>query len=540
MRQRIRCERLGRWGARALALGMSLGALSACDSLLEADLPYLLTDAAIEGPETAETQTNSMQALFECGISTFGWIAMGHEDVFESVAGVAGGAHIFRADPNTGLCGDADNDQSWFDQIMGARALGSTDPAKFPLAPNAEGAGQGVYDKLTGEFNLGAPGERLSAIAAFYIATAMNHFGTFYCEGAIDSSDLIPGTAFLTMAEQWVDRALTHVNNYGDFTMPNNAAASAQNATLALRAQIRWAAGNLAGAADDAAAVLASDPQFESYVTREAGDTRRNRVFQAGGSLTRAGFSGILGLNTWWNGATRPPNPATGQLWPQTIPHTGYIFLGIGPDGATYDANYYPVRWALEERDGNGDPVVPAGNTAVEDTRTLTLFASIQGPEKREVPAKYTDDADDMPMASWRELRLILAEWQNTVNNNQAAAIAQVNILRTFHNLPLISGAFEASLLGNQLATRNMLYEEARREYFAEGLGRFWALKIKNTDIAWFPRRQGQTPANGYNLLGGVRLHFPNDEYTNNPSVSAAGGLALRGTLCPTAEAPLP
>jgi hypothetical protein len=423
---------------------------------------------------------------------------------------------------------------------MGARALGSNDPAKFPLAPNAKGTNAGVYDKITGEWSLGAGGERLAAIAAIYVATTLNHFGTFYCEGAIDSSDLIQSSAFLVMAEQWVDRALTHIAAYGDFGMPNNAAPSAQNTALGLRAQIRWAAGNLAGAAADAGTVLAADPDFTAFITREAGDTRRNRVFQAGGSPTRAGFSGILGINNWWNSANnRPPNPATGLPWPTVIPHTGYIFLGILPDGATTDAAGIPVRWANEQRAPNEQPV-PLGNGAVADNRTLTHFASIQGPQKREVPAKYDDDADDMPAISWRELTLIRAGWENTTNNSQANAIALVNTLRTFHGLPTISGAYAASLAGNQAATRAMLFEEARREFFAEGVGRFWAVKIKNTDLAWFPRRQGQTPANGYNLQGGVRLHFPNNEYTNNPSINAAGGLALRGSGCPAAEAPIP
>lgn len=537
MRQRMRCEQRGRWGARALALGLAVGVLGACDSLLEADLPYLLTDAAIEGQGTAETQVNSMQALFECGISSWGWVGMGHEDVFESIAGVAGGAHIFDASANTGLCGDTDTDQSYFDQIMGARALGSTDPAK--LVASGKGLGNGVYDKITGEWSLGQAGERLAAIAAMYMAMSLDHFGEYYCEGAIDESDLIPGSQFLVLAEQWVGRALTHIGNFGDFTMPNNAAGSAQNMAVALRAQIRWAQGNLAGAATDAQAVLAAEPDFEAFITREAGDTRRNRVFQAGGSLTRAGFSGILGINDWWNGASRPPNPATGQLWPQVIPHTGYIFLGILPDGATYDASYYPIRWADEQRDGTEQPV-PLGNGAVEDTRSHTLFASIQGPEKREIPARYTDDADDMPYLSWRQMTMILAEWENTTNNNQANAIALVNTLRTFHGLPTISGTFAASLAGDQTATRHMLFEEARREYFAEGVGHFWAVKIHNTDIAWFPRKEGQTPSNGYNLQGGVRLNFPDNEYTSNPSINAAGGLAMRSTGCPAAEAPIP
>jgi hypothetical protein len=118
-----------------------------------------------------------------------------------------------------------------------------------------------------------------------------------------------------------------------------------------------------------------------------------------------------------------------------------------------------------------------------------------------------------------------------------------VNTLRTARSLPTISGAYLATLTdgtADQAEVRYLIFEETRREYFAEGVGRFWAVKILNTDIAWFPRRQGQTPANGYNLLGGVRLHFPNDEYTSNPAISALGGLAVRGTGCPAAQAPLP
>jgi hypothetical protein len=232
----------------------------------------------------------------------------------------------------------------------------------------------------------------------------------------------------------------------------------------------------------------------------------------------------------------------TGQLWPQTIPFTGYIFLGIMPDGRTLETNNIPVRWANEARDGAEQPV-PLANGAVQDTRTRTLFASIQGPQKREVPNRYTDDADDMPLVSWRELTLIRAQWENTTNNNQANAIALVNTLRTARSLPTISGAYLATLTdgtADQAEVRYLIFEETRREYFAEGVGRFWAVKILNTDIAWFPRRQGQTPANGYNLLGGVRLHFPNDEYTSNPAISALGGLAVRGTGCPAAQAPLP
>ena len=109
-----------RWG-RTAALGLLLGALSACDGLLEVDLPHLLTDAALAGPETAETQMNSIVALFECGSSGFGFVAMGHEDVIESVAGIGSGNARYSRVPQTGGCDGSSSDGDYFDQFMGAR-----------------------------------------------------------------------------------------------------------------------------------------------------------------------------------------------------------------------------------------------------------------------------------------------------------------------------------------------------------------------------------------------------------------------------------
>lgn len=537
MQQRIGVNKPRRRVLETLAIGLAVGALGACDSLLEADLPYLLTDAAIDGPQTAETQVNSVQALYECGMSSWGWIAMGHEGIYESIAGVAGGAHIYDAIANEGTCGDADNDQSWFDQIMGARALVSNNPAL--LDPTGEGRAEGVYDRMQTEWDLGPAEERLSAIAAIYGGASLQHFGEFYCDGALDSSELITAAEFRALAEAWYGRALTHISNFGDFAMPNGAAPSAQLMTQALRAQLRMANGDFAGAATDAQAVLAADPDFTAYVTRELGTTRRNRAFQAGQS---ARYSGVLGVNDWWNNGLRAPNPATGAQWPAVIPFTGYIFLGIMPDGRTLEAGDIPVRWAEETRDAGGAPV-PLANGAVADTRVVTELLNVQGPNPREIPQTYSSDDDDQPLVSWQELTLFLAEWENITNNDQAAAIAHVNTLRTLHSLPTVSGAYLATLTdgtNDQAEVRALIFEEYRRELFGEGMGRIWAFQIRNTDIAWFPRQEGNTPgASGYNLQGGVRLAFPTSEYTGNPKISAAGGEALRGTGCPAAEAPV-
>ena len=63
-----------------------------------------------------------------------------------------------------------------------------------------------------------------------------------------------------------------------------------------------------------------------------------------------------------------------------------------------------------------------------------------------------------------------------------------------------------------------MIIEERRRTFFNE-IGRFWATKILNTDLLFFPRNKGKTPQQGYDLNGGVRLVMPTDEYEFNENL---------------------
>jgi hypothetical protein len=513
-------------GRRAAAgiLVLSLGILTACDGLLDADLPHILTDAAVQGPTTAETQVNSAIALFECGYTAFGLTALGHEDVLESIAGAAQ-QHQYDQTPNVGNCDSSSANTSWIDPVMGARALISNDPAK--LFPTSQGSATGVYDRINGEWSLGADGERLSAIAAMYEAMSLAHFGEFVCEASFDGSDLVTPTEVLDVAEEWItDRALVHIDAYGDFTMPFGIAPSARQMALSIRSRIRWANGDLAGAAADAATVLGANPTFTTWITRETGETRRNKIYH---SATAVGFSGGLGINDWWQPSIRRPNPATGQPWANPIPFTGYLFLGITPDGRTLEAGNVPVRWAAEERDDDLEPV-PLNNGAVPDTRVEHIFKSIQGPEPREVPARYASEDEDIPYMSWQELQLIQAEY-DLQQGSLGSAIDRVNVLRTAHSLPTVSGAYRTSIAGNAAAVRALLLEERRREFYAEG-ARYWSTKIQNTDMLWFPRREGQTPYAGYTLEGAVRQQFAEDEYTSNQFFIDRGGLDVRATGC--------
>jgi hypothetical protein len=522
---------------------VSVGALSACDSLLEVELPHILTDEAIADVSSAQIQVNSAQALFECGASAMSWVALGHEDVFESVAGVAGGAHIFLGAPGTGTCDAVQSSGVFFDQFMGTRQLISTDPAKLGNSGGAS-AIKGVYDRLIDDGWMGqiTGGERLAAISAVYMSYALGHFGQYYCEGAFDGGRLMTGPEMLAVAQDWVtNRAMVHITNVGDFAMPNGASSSAMRMVQGLRAQLRLAAGDLAGANADATAVITGAGTWvAAYATRESGAQRRNKVYDAG---TAAAFSGMLGINTFWDGPSRNPNPATGQLWPTTIPFTGYIFLGIMPDGRTLEANNTPVRWAQEIRCagptdprgcGTAEAPVSLANGAVTDTRVPHIFKSIQGPAKREVVNEFTAVENDIPLVTLRELRLIQARFLNEVNNDQAGAIAIINALRPAA-IPDITGAYAASLIGNQAAMRLVILEEARRELYGGEFGRWWQWKIQNTDLMWFPRFQGFTQS-GYRLQGGVRLAFPVDEYDRNPNfqsdVITPSGRDARGSGC--------
>lgn len=532
---------VARAASRALAFAASAVLLSGCDSLLDVELPHLLTNDAIASMGSAESQVYSAIALFECGYSEWATMSLGPEDAMESIAGVGGGTHGYDHTPNTGECDTSSSSTNWFDNIMGARALLVTQPSR--LVPTAVStatsefpAGKGVYDRIQDEWGVGAipqgRGEMLSAIAAIYVAAALTHMGEFLCEGAIGGSDLLTPGDMLGLAEQWVGTALGHIAANGDFEMPFGVAPSAQNMALAIRARLRWANGDLAGAAEDATTVLSADPDFTAWATRETGQTRRNKSYHM---LTDISFSSMLGINDWWNPDVRSPNPVTGQPWPDPIPFTGYIFLGIMPDGRTLEPGNLPVRWAEEERDAAEQPI-PLGNGAVPDTRVPHIYKSIQGPGKHEVPAVYDSEDDDIPYMTWEELELIRADRELELGApaNLQAAIDIVNDLRSAKSLPVISGAYLMQLTdgANDLEeVRFMLLEERRREFFAEG-GRYWSTKIQNTDVLWFPRMEGATPFQGYNLQGAVRQLFASDEYEQNPYFVDRGGLAARGTGC--------
>lgn len=500
--------------ASALIVGtlcLGISSLAACNDATE---PEPVDVDPFADPATAQLQVDSAVALFECGYSTLAWIGLGYEGVVQSISGLLYAVHRYSEAPSEGECDSSSFSTLWFDPIMSAR---------FGIS-NA--GGTGVYDRIRDDWSLGSDGERLAAISSIYMAAALTVFGEFFCETTFEGGDLLTPDEVLALAEAWIsDRALAHIQSHGDFALDRGISGSAETMAIALRARIRWARGDLSGAAADAERVPRG---FTSWISREEGAKRRNMV-HAG---TVDGATSVLGINNWWDPQSRAPSPATGELWPNPIPFTGFRFLGVLPDGRAVDDGGYAIRWAEEDRLYTREEPVPLNNDAVPDSRVPHHALYLSGPEIREVIDKYTSDGDDIPLVGWREMWLIRAE-----REGGQAAIDLVNELREAAGLPDVTYLDGATATQEQI--RFLILEERRRSLYGEG-GRFWSTKIQNPDVLWFPRAEGRTPWQGYPLGGGVRLALPEDEYLTNPNlVARRGGLDARGTGCDAVVAPV-
>ena len=479
---------------RALGLWLAVAAafLTGCDRLLEVDLPDAVTDQALDSPGDADVQVNGVVALIECGYGSFVVEAEGFAGSLQRVAGASPNYSEFDEQPDLGTCDSSDSDLDWYEPMQIGRVLGV-----------------GTYNRLNGwsDAEVGENRVEMMATVALYVAVTLDVFGEHFCEMALDAGELMTVDQTLGEAETWIQTALGHIATAGDFALLNGAATSAQATAYALRTRVRWARGDFAGAQADAANV----PQgFTAWVTREAGQQRRSKAYQ---HLTASSYGYLFGPvnNAEWNGAGVDTNPVTGVVWPDPIPFTGMLDLGILADGRAVDAMGYAVLAST------------AG--AVYDTRVPNIVKSIQGPLPGPVPARYSGEGDDIPLVSWRETWLILAE----IEGGQGA-IDRVNAIRTSRGLPLVTYADP----NNATEIEYMIFEERRREFHLEG--RFWSTKILNTDklVGWFPRRTG-TRATGYAFEGGVRMLMPTTEYDTNANFDRTA----RGTGCDASQRPV-
>jgi hypothetical protein len=465
--------------------------LSGCEGLLEVESPGQITEEPLQQPAAAALLVNSVVTHLECGYSGFMYDEGGKSDSFDRLAGAGvSGAETYGttdSSTGTGLCSGPGFDYQWGGSIQLARRMAFT-----------------TYDLLEGwtDQQVADREEKLATVAV-YGAAALGVYGEFYCESAFDAGPLLTQDETLALAEEWATTALGHIATTGDFAVPGDATNSIETLAYGLRARIRWARGpdHWAGALADALRV----PQgYTAWVTRGTAPTRVNKVYEVATQITP---SIVMGPFVHWDG---PPNPVTGRDWPNPIPFTGYLDLGILPDGRAISADQYPIT-------------TTDNPTAVEDTRVRTIIKKTQGPLEGPAPVKYASASTFMPLVSWNDMWLIRAE----IEGGQAA-IDRVNDIRTARGLPLVTYANPAD--ADEIL--DMIIEERRRDLWLEG--RFWSTKIQHTDRLWFPRAFGTSAVNTFPYQGAVTLLMPFDEYQLNPNLT----LDDRGTGCDASRRP--
>ncbi len=478
--------------ALGLAFAFLFGGLIGCDSLLEVDLPDSVTDAVLLDPKTAGTQVNSAMGLFECGFSDFTYAEGGYSDAYIGIAGVGGSYARYNERPQDGECDTVVQSRNWYQPMQTSRSMGESVFAQMDtLWTDAE-----VENR-----------QQLMATVAIYIAAVYGHFGEHLCETAIDAGPLLTPDATLAIAEQWVDTALSIIGNIGDFAIFNGISTSATTMAYGIRAHARWARGpaQWAGAQSDAERIAQG---FTAWVSREPGEFRRNKPY----SHYIPAFGWLQGPVDWWPPGT---NPVTGQVWPQPIPFTGYLDLGIMT--ATGRAISAPPQY----------PILNTDAGAEMDTRITHVVKGVQGGLDGPTPLKYLSEADDIPFISWEDMFLIRAEIE-LGNGNGANAISLVNNIRAAEGLPLVTYLTGASAVTD---IEDMIIEERRRQLFMEG--RFWSTKIQHLDKLWFPRNVGINPGS-YSMDGAIRLAMPEDEYILNENF----GEDDAGTICVVNQRP--
>ena len=373
MKNYLENARSAHWMRRALAVAAigSLGGLSACSDVLEVDLPAQLTDEALTDPAGVETQVNTIITHFQNTYNDYVWEIHGRED----------GGEVYLCSGGTN-CGHFQyNFEFGFLDFMTSRSFAAS-----------------LHEKLENEWTADQVSNRARylAIASLYEGAVFSLMGSTMCEVAVDGGPMMTPGETLAMADDRLTRALAEIGSAGDFALPFGISESAQAMAYGLRAQARWMAGDNSGALADAQQV----PQgFTAYATRDAGDpVRRNKPFYAG---TFIHYGELYGVIDWWEG---PANPVTGQPWPEVIPFTGYLNLGILPDGRAIRADGIPIRTAGEHRMMDEDGAVP-------DTRVQHMEAEIQGVGVEFfVNAKYDEEGADIPVVNWKEMWLIRAE----------------------------------------------------------------------------------------------------------------------------------
>lgn len=450
-------------GGRGLVLSFILLLVvvsSACDDLLEVELPGDVVAADLEQPRLAETLVLSAQGDFECGFVDYmlypgqwyeEWLntSASRPDALSGLRSLLIAAYVDPCDSGTGPL--------WTPIQVGRQQARRAQEIITPFDPA-----------------LVANKDFLLAKAALYEAYGIQLLGEQFCGITLDGGpELTRNDAF--------DRAITE---FDEVIAGANAAIAAgqqvaeataiRNAAYVGRARARLNRGNdMAGVVADASLVPSGFQYLATYDDNPG--RRRNRIHERN-------------------------NRGDAEM-----PHQDYTDLTIDPaTGLTFTAAGEPLQGAGT---GTADPRVTMTAGPEDEPRGFLLYRRQQ---------KYIGDGADIPFATWREAQLMIAEAQQ---GQQAIDI--VNMLRSSTvGLPagIDSGAWPlppvtgdaTTLTAAQIET--LVREERRRELWMQGVQ-------AGDKLRWGYPAWDAEDEYGQALGPGACIPIPFLEQTSNPNL---------------------
>jgi len=409
---------------RSWTLGLTVLAAvgsTACDTLLDVDLPSQVEADDLNDPGVAEILVMGAVASFDCALANYI---------------PAGGMMTDELIGSTGWIAPTEWHQRRIQEDSGQLVASCTALGwgVFSTLSTAYFQARDSYRKIS-DFSDEEVENRteLLATASAYSGYAATIIGESFCEATLEMSPIMTRTEVLETAEEQFTDAISLAEQAGNSEILNMARVG--------RARVRLNLGRRSDAVADAQEVPEG---FVKYATRSGGTERR------------------------WN------RIAVDQ-------HENF-FIAVDP------------RFRDLEVDGVPDPRVPivdAGRVG-HDGQTQSILST-----------KYVVNSDPIPIASWDEAQLIIAEGEGG-----EAAVEAINRLRAKEGLPGFDSSDEEEIAAQVL-------EERRRELFLEGqrLGDFLRLDELEFD-------QGTTPK-GVPFGGTTCLPLPQSERNSNPNISS-------------------
>ncbi|MBX6333038.1 MAG: RagB/SusD family nutrient uptake outer membrane protein [Gemmatimonadaceae bacterium] len=432
-------------GRRALvALLTAAGVATACNTgqLLDVKAPDRVPAEILDDPKQAALMVNSAVGDFECAFGAYVVVeGLISDELADAQLGAAAWPYD-RRDANTQPGG-----------IYGGNPCTSNqNPGIYTPLSTARWSADAALTKLQAwtDEEVGSNRTALIAKAALYAGLSYSAMGMSMCSAAFDLSAPIDQQAMFARAEERFTTAIAEGTSAGETDIVT--------AAYVGRARVRLFQGNLPGAADDAAHV---PPGFVFEASAGSDDNRRyNRVFAV---TTQFGFY------------TVDPQSRNLIVGPTVMP-------GAAPDPL-------PAGFVVD----------PRSQADSMPTRAADGVSQIWAPHR------YESDATPLPIATYDEAQLILAETQDP-----ATAVATINALRDVYGLPHYTGATDAA------SVRTLIIDERRRALFAQG--------FRNYDIERFALPLVPAPGTDYPLKGGTYgnttcLPLPDIERFNNPNV---------------------